>query len=110
MAPNLQKERAQMVGDLGQGYLQLCRPRSLCFRDGPEAGTHLFGRKLRKWPRVWGLGLILNAFMGCREPWQWPRTRRTTRAVKSTTLLLLLFMLRSYRKRREKSVKHTVGN
>ena len=55
-----------------QGDLQLFKPISLCFLDGPEAGIGiLLGKNPKKWPEYWDFGLNLKTFVTL-EPWQLP--------------------------------------
>ncbi|EYU34887.1 hypothetical protein MIMGU_mgv1a016002mg [Erythranthe guttata] len=85
---------------IDQGSLQVWRPRSLCFLEGAEKGTHLLGNKLEKWPRGLLLlllcGVVLNAFIVVLEPLHCPTTICATitnaNAVNTTNLLLLLLL------------------
>lgn len=54
--------------------VRLCKPMSLCFLEGPEAGIgKCLGKNPKKWPipLSWGcFGLILNACWVLLDPWQ----------------------------------------
>jgi hypothetical protein len=44
-----------------QGDLQLFKPMSLCFLEGPDAGIGiLLGKNPKKWPENWEFGLNLK--------------------------------------------------
>lgn len=54
MSPFVQKKGEKEVSERGlQGDLQPCKPMSLCFLDGPEAGIgSALGKNPKKWPEL----------------------------------------------------------
>ncbi|KZV14071.1 methyltransferase-like protein 7B-like [Dorcoceras hygrometricum] len=74
-----------------QGYLQVCKPRSLCFLEGPEAGIHLLGMKFKKWPGLSYFGLNSNVLIGLEHS-QLLEKRARRRTVRSSGLQKLFIV------------------
>ncbi|CAL9000736.1 unnamed protein product, partial [Prunus brigantina] len=66
-------QKLNWCGNIDQGDLQLLKPISLCFLEGPEAGIGiLLGKNPEKWPECWYFGLSLKTW-AVLEAWQLPR-------------------------------------
>ena len=85
------KGRKKRVSASGlQGDLQLCKPMSLCFLEGPEAGIgSALGKNPKKWPELWDLGFNLKTWE-LLEPWQWPAMKKKSKNNQSSSAAGLL--------------------